>query len=587
MKLFWRVYLWLFLAAAVAFLAAGGQANRSVRKVYRDQVQMELLSQAQWAANELRQNARLPPAERVDAQCKEWGRLTRQRVTVVFPDGRVMGDSNSNPEQMENHGTRVEIQDALKGRTGSSERFSDTLRRTMLYVAVPVEKQGRIVAVVRTSMPLADIRRTLRAAYREVGAGMAGAAVLFALVASVLVRRISRPLEEMRQAAERMAQGDLNARVEILTGGDEMRSLGRTLNQMAEQLGTRLQTITQQSNELKAVFASMSEGVLAVDANGYVLNWNEAASRLLGFGGGQARGQALEEVVRNQELQRFVKAVQASGQDVEMEIQLDGDRTLRVHGTALEDAGGRRMGVLAVMGDTTRLKRLEKMRQDFVANVSHELKTPITALRGCVETLMESEQRDWAEDRRFIAMMGRQVERLWAIVGDLLSLSRLEHEGQAGRILLEAGPVREVLRRAAGNYARAAESKKAALVVECPEGLVLPINAALLEQAVGNLIDNAIKYGAEGCRVEVSAEGVQGQEVWIRVKDDGPGIEQRHLPRIFERFYRVDQARSRALGGTGLGLAIVKHIAQAHGGTVGVESTPGRGSVFSIRLPYR
>ncbi len=587
MKLFWRVYLWLFLAAAAAFLAAGWQAHRSIRRVYRDQVQTELLSQAKWAASELQHASRLPAAERVDAQCKEWGRLARQRVTVVFPDGRVMGDSNSNPEEMENHGNRPEIREALAGRTGYSERFSDTLRRTLLYVAVPVERHGAVVAVVRVSMPLADIRRTLNAAYVEVGAGMAGAAVLFAVVAWVLVRRISRPLEDMRQAAERMAQGDLHARVEVVTGGDEMRSLGRTLNQMAEQLGARLQTITQQSNELKAVFASMSEGVLAVDANGYVLNWNEAASRLLGFAGGQARGQSLEEVVRNPELQKFVRTVQASGEDVEMEIQLDGERTLRVHGTTLEDAAGRRMGVLVAMGDTTRLKRLEKMRQDFVANVSHELKTPITALRGCVETLMEPEPRDREEDRRFIAMMGRQVDRLWAIVGDLLSLSRLEHEGQMGRVPLEAGPVREVLRRAAGNFARAAEGKKAAVTVECPEGLVLPINAALLEQAVGNLIDNAIKYGAEGCRVEVSAGCEQGQGVWIRVKDEGPGIEQRHLSRIFERFYRVDQARSRALGGTGLGLAIVKHIAQAHGGTVGVESTPGKGSVFTIRLPFR
>ena len=587
MKLFWRVYLWLFLAAVAAFLAAGWQANRSMRKVYRDQVEMELLSQANWVASELQRTSRLPTAERVDAQCKEWGRLARQRVTVVFPDGRVMGDSDSNPEHMENHGNRPEIQAALAGKTGYSERFSDTLRRTLVYVAVPVEKQGKVAAVVRVSMPMADIQHTLDAAYREVGMGMAGAAVLFALVASVLVRRISRPLEDMRHAAERISQGDLRARVEVLTGGEEMRSLGRTLNQMAEQLGNRMETITQQSNELKAVFGSMSEGVLAVDVGGRVLNWNDAAAQLFRFSGGQARGQALEAVVRNPDLLKFVNGVQNTRQNSEMEIQLDGERTIRLHGTTLEDAAGKMMGVLVVMGDTTRLKRLEKMRQDFVSNVSHELKTPITALRGCVETLMDSDRNDREEDGRFIAMMGRQVDRLWAIVGDLLSLSRLEHEGQTGRILLESGPIREVLRRAAGNFSRAAEAKKVAVVVECSEGLVSHINAALLEQAVGNLIDNAIKYGAEGCRVEVSAECVQGKGIWIRVKDDGPGIEQRHLSRIFERFYRVDQARSRSLGGTGLGLAIVKHIAQAHGGSVGVESTPGKGSVFTIRLAAR
>ncbi len=587
MKLFWRVYAWLLLAAAVAFWAAGLQANRAIRRVYRDQVEMELLSQARWVAGELQEDPRLWFQEGVDAACKEWGRRARQRVTVILPDGRVVGDSNSNPANMENHGNRPEIQEALTGQVGYSERFSDTLRRMLLYVAVPVEAEQSVVAVVRTSLPLADIHQTLDAAYREVGVGFAGAAVLFAWVASILVRRISRPLEEMRHAAERMAQGDLRARVEVRTGGVEMRSLGRTLNQMAEQLGTRMQTITQQSNELKAVFASMSEGVLAVDADGRVLNWNDAAAQLLGFSGGQARGQALEEVVRNPNLQAFVRGVQALKHDAELEIQLDGDRYIRLHGTTLEDAAGDMMGVLVVMGDTTRLKRLEKMRQDFVANVSHELKTPITALRGCVETLMDSERKDLEEDSRFIAMMGRQVDRLWAIVGDLLSLSRLEHDGQTGRIPLEVGPIREVLRRAAGNFARAAEAKKISVVVECPEGAMALLNAALLEQAVGNLIDNAIKYGPEGCHVEVSAACVQGQGIWIRVKDDGPGIEQRHLSRIFERFYRVDQARSRSLGGTGLGLAIVKHIAQAHGGTVGVESTPGKGSVFTVRLPAR
>ena len=212
------------------------------------------------------------------------------------------------------------------------------------------------------------------------------------------------------------------------------------------------------------------------------------------------------------------------------------------------------------------------MRQDFVANVSHELKTPITALRGGVETLLDSEQNE--EDRHFIQMMGRQVERLGAIVNDLLSLSRLEHDEQNGRVPLEPGPIGDVLRRAAGNYARAAEAKSIAIAMECPEGLVAPINAALLEQAVGNLVDNAIKYSPEGDRVEVSADTVNGNGLAIRVKDNGPGIEQRHLPRIFERFYRVDQARSRAMGGTGLGLAIVKHIAQAHGGTISVKAPP-------------
>jgi two-component system phosphate regulon sensor histidine kinase PhoR len=322
-----------------------------------------------------------------------------------------------------------------------------------------------------------------------------------------------------------------------------------------------------------------------VDLHGQVLHFNAAAARLLLLDEPQSRGRVLAEMVRQPELMKFIRDIQAAGQAAETAMQLPGERFVRLHGTPLEDAAGRNIGVLVVLSDTTRLQRLEKMRQDFVANVSHELKTPITALRGGVETLLDSNRSE--EDRHFIQMMGRQVERLGAIVNDLLSLSRLEHDEQNNRVPLERGPIRDVLRRAAGNFARAAETKRVTVTVDCPEGLAAPINAALLEQAVGNLIDNAIKYSGPGTRVGVSADTVNGNGLAIRVQDNGPGIEQRHLPRIFERFYRVDQARSRALGGTGLGLAIVKHIAQAHGGMVAVESTPGTGSVFTIRLPRK
>lgn len=586
MNLFWRVYLWLFAAAMVTFLLAGLQADRTIRRVYREQVAGELLAQADWMAGELGMNTRLPAYDRVDARCKEVGRVAHVRVTVVLPDGRVVGDSDMDPATMENHANRPEIQEAVAGRTGKSERFSDTLRRMLSYLAVPVQRDGKVVAVVRTSMPLASIDRALASASRQVGLGVLAAAALFALVASGLVRRFSRPLEDMRVAAERMAGGDLRPRVEVKTGGEEMRALGRALNRMGEQLGARLELITQRSNELKAVFSSMSEGVLAVDANDRVLHLNAAAALLLGVAPDQARGRALEEVVRLPDLQKFVQGVLASGQDTEEEILLADGRTLRLHGTTLEDAAGRRIGALAVISDTTKLKQLEKMRQDFVANVSHELKTPITALRGSVETLLDPDRQDRSDDGHFIAMIGRQVERLWAIVGDLLSLSRLEHDGRNGKIPLEPGSVGDVLRRAAGNFAKASEAKRITVSVEYPPGLMATMNAALLEQAVGNLIDNAIKYSGEGAQVTVAA-AVSDEGLAIQVRDTGPGIEQRHLARIFERFYRVDSARSRALGGTGLGLAIVKHIAQAHGGSVGVESMPGKGSLFTIRLPKR
>lgn len=581
MRLFWRIYLGLIASALLAFSAAGWHAGRSLRRVYHEQVAFELQQQAEWAASEIRRFSLNPEANYVDRRCKELGGLTPSRITVVLPDGRVIGDSESDPADMENHGRRPEIVAALAGGVGRAERFSGTVRHPMAYLAVPVERNGEVVAVVRTAMPIDSIDRTLRTAYREVALGILAAALLFAVLASFFLRRFVRPLEAMRGVAERLADGDLQARIDEPPGGAEMRALSRALNQMAGQLGQRMETITGQRNELKAVLASMSEGVLAVDSEGRVLHFNAAAEKLLGLE--ESRGRVLEETIRQAELQRFVREVLASGGEAESDILIEGDRHLRLHGAPLEDAAHRRIGALVVISDTTRLRRLEKVRQDFVANVSHELKTPITALRGGIDTLLDAERSE--EDRHFIAMMSRQVDRLGAIVGDLLSLSRLEHDEQNGHVLLEPGRVGDVLRRAAANFAKTAEAKRISVVVDCPEGLTARMNAPLLEQAVGNLVDNAIKYSGEGTRVEVTAAGATGGGVEIRVKDEGPGIEARHLPRIFERFYRVDQARSRALGGTGLGLSIVKHIARAHGGTVEVASTPGQGTVFTIRLP--
>jgi two-component system phosphate regulon sensor histidine kinase PhoR len=302
----------------------------------------------------------------------------------------------------------------------------------------------------------------------------------------------------------------------------------------------------------------------------------------------QARGRGIEETVRNLDLQKFITATLSASGPAEAEIVLYGnqERFLQLHGTALTDSTGAKLGALVVINDITRIRRLETVRQDFVANVSHELRTPITALKACVETLSDQAQDDPKDTARFIAMMGRQVERLNAIVEDLLSLSRIEHDAQHKRIPLERGPICEVLRRAVQTLSKAAAAKKMSVALDCAEGLEAPINAALLEQAVGNLLDNAIKYSGEGTSVVIGAQSV-ADGVEIKVTDQGPGIEKKHLSRIFERFYRVDQARSRSLGGTGLGLAIVKHIVLAHGGTVTVESTPGKGSAFTILIPGR
>lgn len=583
-SLFWRIYLY-FLAVTVGALAVTAwYFARSLYQFHQNQVADDLLARGQIITRELTAlSEQDPPA--LDKLLKDVGRSSMTRITLILPDGTVVADSAENPATMENHRSRPEIAAALAGSVGQSVRYSDTLRRRLMYVALPVRKGNSIVAVVRTSLPLAVVVETLVVFYRHMALGGLGVAVLFIGLTFFLSRRITLPLSHMTQASEQFAKGDLTARVPI-PDTEELGVLARTLNQMAAQLNDRIRSMGLQHNEQKAVLNNMVEGVVAVDLHQCILHINPAAAGLLGMKSGDERGRHILELVRQIELQEFIGQALKSEGAVEREVVFRGDQDnfIQLHGAPLRDSDGVTIGAVVVMNDITRLKRLEGMRRDFVANVSHELKTPLTTLKGCVETLSDGAIENAGEARRFLGMMERQVGRLEDMVEDLLVLSRLEHESERGGILLQDGAVHEVLTRAVQVFADRAAKKGILLVLDCPEVIHAPIDGGLLEQAVGNLIDNAIKYSSEETSVRVSM-AVRNRMVEIQVADQGIGIDKKHLGRIFERFYRVDAARSRAQGGTGLGLAIVKHIALAHSGSVAAESVPGEGSTFTIRIP--
>jgi two-component system phosphate regulon sensor histidine kinase PhoR len=584
-KLLWRIYLSFFASTILAFIAMAWYVTSSFNQFYQEHVDNLLLSQARIIANDVAGYLPDTSAETIDKLCKNLGRLTQTRITIISPDGTVLGDSEEKPSSMENHKNRPEVMAAMNGKMGRSVRFSATKHQTLMYLALPIQRGGEVIAVARTSLPLSVIDWALHAVYKHILMGGTIIAVLFAVVALFILRRISRPIENMRRVAEKLAQGDLSARVPE-SDYEETKALARALNQMAGQLGERLRIITEQRGEQEAVFNSMVEGVLAVDKNECILHLNPAAARLLELDPETVRGRSIQEVIRNSALQKFIGDTLSKSEVIEGETVFYGkeDVFIQLHGTALKDASGANIGALVVFSDVTRLKRLETIRRDFVANVSHELKTPITALQGCVETLTRGASITNQERKKFDDMLIRHVNRLEAIVDDLLSLSQVEFDTEQGRIQLEPASISVLLERAVQNYLEPAQQKKIVLEVVCPENLMASINAALLEQAVGNLIDNALKYSGEGTHITIRGQ-LQDADIEISVADQGAGIEKKHLPRIFERFYRVDQARSRALGGTGLGLAIVKHIALAHRGTVGVTSAPGEGSTFTIRFP--
>ncbi len=523
----------------------------------------------------------------IDALCKKLGKRSATRLTVILPDGKVVGDSERSPQEMENHGRRPEVIDALDSdkNLGVSLRPSDTLKEDFRYVAIPAVQNGQTIGVVRTSISLAAIDEALWGIRLHILIACFLIAIVLAVTSLLIARRFVRPLEELRQHAEWLARGDLGHRLSA-SGAAEFGDLAETLNQMAGELDDKLATVVRQRNERDAILSSMVEGVVAIDADGRVHSMNAAAARLLGAESARAEGRLLPEVVRSIELQKLVENVLATRQPVEGDVALRGrqPRFLRVHGTVLRDAPETRPGALLVIHDVTDLQRLENIRRDFVANVSHELKTPVTSIQGYVETLLDGAMNDDQQREKFLQIVAKHTERLHAILEDLLTLARVEQEGEKRENLLANGPVRPVLEAALADCRAKAEEKRMRLALNCAAEMHVAMNASLLEQAVVNLLDNAIAYSPEDTSIEVDCSECKG-EIEIRVRDHGRGIAREHLPRIFERFYRVDKSRSRESGGTGLGLAIVKHIVQLHGGRAAVDSVLGQGSTFSVFLP--
>ena len=411
------------------------------------------------------------------------------------------------------------------------------------------------------------------------------AIVGYGLIAWISWLPIARRLGRMQKAMMAYAQGDYAMRLEA---GDrtELGHIGSDLNWLAQQLHCRNIAEQNRIRQHEAVLTSMAEGILAIDSDGCFINMNRAARDILRVGQESCQGQLITELIRQGDLLNFIRAAMHSPEPMTRELLANGSimRHLQLDSMALVSGDDQRMGTLIILNDITNLKRLEGVRRDFVANVSHELKTPITSIKGFMETLLDGALEKPEDARRFIEIIARQADRLDAIIEDLLSLSRIEQESERGEIPLEEGRLRDVLQAAIQATQARAETSQARVTCDCPADIKPLMNAPLLEQAVVNLIDNAIKYSGEGSIVAVSAHQENGV-TRIHVRDNGPGIAAEHQKRIFERFYRVDKSRSRKMGGTGLGLSIVKYICQAHGGSVSVKSAPGEGSTFTISLP--
>jgi two-component system phosphate regulon sensor histidine kinase PhoR len=584
-RLAWRLFVAYLLVTLAALIGLGWYGSYILDEALASGLSRQLQTTAQLVAQQIEPVLDTADATAIGAVASRASRTNGSRISVILISGEVLADTHEDPRKMDNHARRREVQAALAGEIRREDRFSNTLGEPLVYVAVPMMRRDQVVGVVRAAVSRAESRRELRHYQGMLFSGLGVATIAATLVSWRLARLQSRPFEEVAEAAQRLAQGNETERLPK-SDVQELARLSESLNHLAEELEERGHTIGRQEHELEAVLASMVEGVLAVDSDERVISINRAAAGLIGGAVSELRGRSLQEVVRNAELRRLATRAVTEGRSVEDDLVLRGeqDRVLQVCATPLRNVQGRSMGALLVLHDVTHFRHLENIRRDFVANVSHELKTPIASIKGFVETLLDGALENREDATRFLRIVAKQAERLNQIIEDLLSLAKIEESEERGNLPLEPVSIKEILEAAINDCQALAAERDISVQLCCDEEVMANINAHLLEQAVVNLLDNAIKYSDSGGEVLLSGRAL-ASEVLISVTDHGCGIDRDHLPRLFERFYRVDKARSRKLGGTGLGLAIVKHIVQAHGGKVSVQSTPGKGSTFTIQLP--
>jgi len=530
------------------------------------------------------QTRKTTPAD-INRLSHEISKQTGLRITVIAKDGTVIGESDK-PEgelnSIENHLQRPEVQQALRDGVGSATRKSNTIGVNLLYVAVPV-RDDRAVGIVRVAIPLVEIQRTTARVLHTIAVsalvvGLAAIPVLY-----WLSRRVTRPILQMQKAAGRMAHGDFTEKAPYRVSG-ELGELAAALNDMSSQLEARLRELSEEKADLSAILAGMTEGVLVARPDGRIRLTNQALRNQFDITE-ETQGKTVLEAFRNVPLQELVSEVIEEG-DVsarELTFLTPNERTCELSATRLQDSRGAVTGVIIVFHDITRMRQFENTRKEFVANVSHELRTPLSIIKGYVETLLDDQPPDEATTRQFLNTIQRHSRRLEALIADLLSISALE--SQQARLNFEPVSMRAAAQSVLEELARQAQDKSITISMEIPEQLpAVRADAQRLHQILFNLLDNAIKYTQAHGHVTIRAAEKDGT-VETAVADDGPGIGPEHLPHVFERFYRVDKARSRELGGTGLGLSIVKHIIQSHGGRVWAESQIEQGSTFYFTLP--
>jgi two-component system phosphate regulon sensor histidine kinase PhoR len=588
LSIFWKQFISSFLIISLILFLFAILVIGQLRDYDRSLTKERLLTAATLVSEVLEPSIDNGNPSEIQRLVSELGQKTGVRITVIDQDGTVLGDSAGRPADMDSHGDRPEVREAVANDVGESSRYSETLGREMLYVAIPYRAYGnQIKAVIRTSLPLSFLQSSIHPVEMKViylGGILTAAALLLSMALS---KTLSSSLRGIINTSEELAKGNLDISIPAASGKSEVSKISIALSRMAQNLNELFKQLSKEKNQLEAVLSAMSEGVMVVSHEGRVIIINSALKKMFNLKDDPTRKQYWE-ILRNRELTKLVESVLEKWMPDSREIfYLYPDEKHYFVNVIPLDSPDRE--VIVVMFDITDFKRLEKIKADFIANVSHELRTPLTAIKGYTETLEEEAYESPEDQKHFVRIIKRHTDRLINLVSDLLVLSEVESRDSLSKESsandFEEINVNELIKSSLDALRSKAQEKRIEVALRADADVCrIKANRFLLEQMFINLIDNAVKYTPESGKVEVRVTK-ENSHILTEITDNGIGIPKEHLPRIFERFYRVDKTRSRNLGGTGLGLSIVKHIVIMHGGRVEVQSEEGKGSKFSITLP--
>ncbi len=583
----WRQFFYYFLIILVTVLTLALFTSREIRRHHINQIETNLKHQAGLIEETISHLSIEEHSDKINEIVNKICKKIGTRITVIKTDGEVIGDSEENPKNMENHATRPEIAKAIRGKIGKSIRFSTTIKKNMLYMALPVKQDNKIVGIIRTSLSLKEVEELISTINQRIFY-WAFALIVFGLLLNLIFSRaFAKPISEIVQSTKKIAEGDFSARVSTKRK-DELGELTDALNWMTEELQRLFAEVTTEKEELSTILSSMVEGVVVLDSDAKIVLTNDGFKNICGLPSSETIiGRHYWEVLRSTDFKQLIDEVRNQGKAEAFEIHI-GDKIYLGNGTLTREKG--KQETVVVLHDITEIKRLDQMKSEFVASASHELRTPLTAIKGFVETLVEAERKSRAigkegvtgEKQHFLQIIKRHTDKMINLVSDLLLLSNLEAKER--KLEVENIDLREMFSNVINIFKNKVEKKELKVELVIPDGFpAIKGDSFFLEQVFINLLDNAIKYTQQG---EVKIELFDSdRQIKIEISDTGIGIPKAHLPRIFERFYTVDKAHSRELGGTGLGLSIVKHIVLAHNGKIDVESESGKGSKFIITLP--